>query len=219
MKSTSLLVISTLFLLTLSQKHKWNSIVLSPSVLSFSQEFDHDNDILENQFEVSLGDSQLIKDKNFFLILESENSDFVISVFNGGSDGEEKREKIILDLMTHSGNSVIAMSDSFFNGQFDFFKQSGILRFKISCKSKFGNKNYRISVQIDSVLNLSFDKIYTTRIDSTMPTLKTNLSYSGSKLADLNKVRFQITAVHQKRDFSMSATVADQNGKYIRFSP
>lgn len=213
MIKTISLAILVLGLLTSKPKSTSTVILLNQNTLTSTVSSDCDKDPFQNNFEIKLEDSSLMVENNLFLIFESENSDFVVSIYSG-SEGEESN-KILLDLGSFSGNSVMAMSESFFNGKFDFFKTNGSLKFKVINRSKMGSRLYKIRVEIGRNLNLDFGKIYTSRIDSTLEKMTVNLRYNGSGMTDLEKLRFQITSVRQKKDYSLSASVEHENNTYM----
>ena len=197
---------------TAKKKQSSNLLTINKASLTQTGVFEYDSDPFNNNFELKLEDPGLMAENNFFLILESENSDFVLSVLAGEETGEGS--KVLIDLSSFAGNCVLAMSESFFNGKFDFMKTSP-LKFRVSNRSTLGNRQYKIRAEISRNLNLDFGKIYTTRVDSTLKTFNINLKYNGSRMTELEKLRFQVTSVRQKRDYSLAATVEHEGATYV----
>lgn len=202
--------IKILLLLTLSINFTTSKLtrnVLDVDIQSLTAEFktNFDTDQNGNNFLLRLNNTSLIKNRLFFLILESENSDFVLSILN--EDKKNTKGQILMDLTTFSGNLVMAMSDTFFNTKFDFFKDSGIIKFKVSNKAQTGDRNYRVRIQIANDLQIPFGKTYTTRTDMSIKNLQVTLNYNGLELPDLQKLRFQVTSVRQKTGYMLSASI------------
>ena len=69
---------------------------------------------------------------------------------------------IILTMKTYTGNSMLLMSDTYFNGKFDFVKQSGKLVFTIHGTV---GREYLVRVVIGDKVELPMGKQYTVRFD------------------------------------------------------
>ena len=69
-------------------------------------------------------------ENNFFLVFESSNPDFQVSILDEGTTHTENKA-IVMDLKTYTGNLVMAMSSSFFKKKLNYFKESGNLRFLV----------------------------------------------------------------------------------------
>jgi len=55
----------------------------------------------------------------------------MLSIYNTETGTLSKKNEVILEMITNNGNIVMAMSDTYFNGKFNFFKETGKLYFKI----------------------------------------------------------------------------------------
>ena len=173
-----------------------------------------------NTFLIKLEDSKIIKKKKFFIIFESENPGFTISFYNSSIANTKNNSSIILDIKTYSGNIVLAMSDTYFNTKFLFFKNSNELLFKINNYSGIGSNDYKIKVLIADRLKLNIDKIYTTRIDYMINNLGIDYEYNSENydFDEIKKIRFQLTAVMFKEKYSMSANLKDFNGNNYKMN-
>lgn len=192
------------------EKKASNVLGLTRNATAASGVYHHESDPLGNHFRVDLEEGLLGPSTRFMVVLESQSSDLELSIL-----GEEEGAPPVLDVPSFAGNAVLVMSDSFFNGMFDFFKESRSLRFGVVNRARIGNPEYRLRVEVAATLNLDFGKTYTSRVDSTLTDLEVNLRYNGARLNELEKLRFQVTSVEQKRDFSLSATVEHEETTYV----
>lgn len=181
-------------------------LLLSPSKLSDSFQGSFDNSPNGNAFEVEFDGENLLSKRQFFLIFESTNSDFSISILDDPENGRNRRT--LIDLLTYSGNIVLVMSDTYFNEKLDFIRRSGILRFNVQLRSKSGPMGYSVRVQVGDVLELNANRSYSTRVDMTISRIRANLFYDGSQHPQLHKLRFQLTATKHKDPFSMEASLS-----------
>lgn len=196
----------------LAEKGQIHKFELSETELSKSGTFNFDNSPSNNLFEISLSNAKIVSGKKLFLIFESENPDFVVTILDD-SKGSSKASAL-MDLATFSGNSMMVMSDTFFNKKLDFFKKSGSLKLLVSNKSKLGSKDYKIRVEIGQIIELDFGRVYTTRVDFKITNLSFDLKYNGLSYPELQKLRFQLTSVRQHRDYSLSASLEHKNSGF-----
>ena len=171
----------------------------------------------KNYYEVQIPDSELIEKNNFFLIFESENPEFIVSILKESKNKGIQNYSIVLDLKSHSGsgNMMMAMSDTFFNSKLNFFKETGVLKFIIRNTDEYTKKvDYKIKVQIQRKVDLELGKIYSTRIDKDIKELTALLSYDGTLNKNLKKLRFQITSVQQKNNYSLGAELRYKSNVY-----
>lgn len=189
---------------------------LSETILSAEIKKDFNDKQPQNSFLINLEDFKIIKKKNFFIIFESENPGFTISFYNSNIANTNSDTSIILDIITYSGNMVLAMSDSFFNTKFLFFKNTGQLLFKIKNDSGIGKGEYKIKVLVAERLKLDIDRVYTTRIDYMISNLGVDFEYKAEDFdfEKINKIRFQLTSVMYKEKYSMSAKLEDSSTIY-----
>ena len=172
-----------------------------------------ETDSTDNLYEISLESESTLDSNNLFIILESSNQDFILSILNEGGI-KSKRANVLIDVKTHSGSLAVAMSDTYFNGKLEFFRTSGKLRFRVSNPSK-ENLDYTIKVQVGKNMKGELGRVYTTRVDYMISDLKVDLSYDGSQYPDLNKLRFQVTSVKQKEDYALSAVLKHDYESYL----
>ena len=64
----------------------------------------------------------LMNNNLLFIILESGNPDFVLSILDQDSSTVSSISKI--DVTTTSGNIMFVLNDSYYNGHLDFFAES-----------------------------------------------------------------------------------------------
>lgn len=171
----------------------------------------HDN---SNFYELRLTSADMVKGKNLFIVLESENPEFKLSLING-EKSHKQRNAVIMDVTTFSGNIGLVMSDTFFNSQLDFFRTTGRLRFMIVNKTMQGKMDYKLKVSIGDRGVLEMGRIYTTRIDYMLNDFKVDLVYNGTNYPDLEKVRFQLTSVKQKPDYSLIASLEHEGSVFM----
>lgn len=171
----------------------------------------HEND---NLYELRLAPIDMVKDQKLFLIIESENPDFNLSVLNGDKSHKQK-DAVVMDIPTFTGNIGLVMSETYFNSQLDFFRTTGRLRFMIVNKAMQGKMDYKIKIQIGDKATLEMDRIYTTRVDYMLNDFSIDLIYDGIRHPDLQKLRFQLTSVKQKQDYSMSASLTHGSSTFM----
>ena len=160
----------------------------------------------QNFYEIQLIEESLMENKQLYLIFESENPNFKVSILTEEGKRDIKLNTLI-DLTTFSGSLAMVMSDTFFNGNLNYFKDSGSLKFVVSNHSNDGNMDYKLKVEIGERMQASMGRIYTTRIDAMIEELKVNLSYTGSEYPELQKLRFQLTTVKYKQNYTLEATL------------
>ena len=193
-------------LIALSIKAKPYLLELSNTQLNQSRTSNLSTNDHKNIYEIQLAEEDLLEDKQLYILFESTNPDMVLSVLSEQKSRSTKVESLI-DLTTFSGDIGLVMSDTFFNGRLNFFKQSGSLRLAVSNKSNTGDLDYTLKVQIGTVMQASMGRIYSTRVDAMVEKIKINLFYDGSKFKDLRKLRFQLTSVKQKSNYSLDAVL------------
>ena len=189
----------------LSLQIKPYQLNLSSTEKAQEASFSYKNNSNQNHFEVSLEDIELNDGEVFSLILESENSDFMLSILP--VDGSKPKQSTLMDLTSESGNIALIMSNTYFNGNLDFFKAYGKLRFMVYNGSEKGPLDYRIKVQVGDRVDASMGRVYASRIDATLKEMRVHLTYNGSEQEELQKLRFQLTAVRYKQNYSLNATL------------
>lgn len=213
MKNQAILFLALTSIITKVQSLRPETIRISADDLTKTVETDFTRH--KNFFEIQIVDEEIIENKNLFLIFESTNPNFIVSILDENTNQNQKAA-ILIDLQTFNGNSVLAMSDSFFNGKLDFFKTNGFLRFKIrNEEEKLENSAYTVRVMVQKDLDVSFGKEYTTRIDSKIENLNVNLSYDGDKHKDLKKLRFQVSNVKNHNKYALSCNLKYKSNEYI----
>lgn len=197
---------------------------INPKILNLDEknlEVTFESDFLEksneNLYQIKVSDTSLIEKKNFFLILESENPDFTISIYDTSSSLEFTSKKIMLDLKTYSGNIALAISDSYFNSKFDFFQETGSFYFKVKLTSMMKDSTkYKLKAIIAKNLPLTLGKIYTTRLDYVLNNLKVDLTYpKAQNFTNIKKIRFQLTTVFQKDNYTLGSSLSINSKKYL----
>ena len=190
---------------------------LDPKNLQTSFKSDYMENTNDNFYKITVSDTSLIKNKNFFIILESENPEFTISIFDTSNTLDFSSKKIMLDLKTYSGNLALAISDSYFNNNFDFFEETGNLYFKINLNSLQGEATkYNLKLVIAKNLPLTLGKIYTTRLDYIINNLTVDLKYEENQdFNDIHKLRFQLTTVLQKDNYTLSSKLKIKYENYL----
>ena len=201
MKSLKILILLTLLNVTFQRKKYSFELTKQNANLEYSSNYSENN--FNNEYTVNLNDDDLLEGNNFFLIFESKNPDFIVS-FLDGKESSNLQKSSIYDLSSFNGNSVMVISDSFFNKKFKFFKENGSMKFVIkNTNPEAEDLDYTIKIQIEKILFIDFGKSYKTKVDSEIETLPVNLFYNGKKQKDLNKLRFQVTSIRQKNDYSL----------------
>ena len=206
-------LLAFLTILGLSLTLKPKTFSLSSSNPSAEHATNLQTDDNENLFEIALQDEATLEGKQLFIVLESTNPDFILSVLDQDKKST-KRSSVLIDVKTFSGNLAIAMSDTYFNGKLEFFRTSGKLRFKVGNQST-ENLDYTVKVQIGNVMKAELGRTYTTRIDYMLNDFKVDLRYDGTKYPDLTKLRFQTTSVKQKEDYALSALLKHKTESYM----
>ena len=187
---------------------------INPDVLSAELTTDYGTNTNDNLYQINLSDSSVLEGKNLFIIVESENADFTLSILEGDKT-HKKRDSVLIDVNTFTGNIGLVMSDTYFNSQLDFFKESGKLRFIVSNKPATGNLSYTIKVQVGERATLQLGRSYTSRIDYMISDFAVDFVYDGTKQPDLKRLRFQLTSIKQKIDYSLSASLSHQNQTFL----
>lgn len=205
-----------IILLILNTTHQVDPQVISLSDDQLTQELasDYSKNVNDNLYEINLSSSSIIDGNNLFIIIESDNPNFTLSILDADRS-HKKRDSVLIDVNSFSGNIGLVMSDTYFNSQLDFFKETAKLRFMITNKPATGDMNYTVKVQIGKKGILQLGKIYTTRIDYMISDLPVDLVYNGTNYSDVNKLRFQLTAVKKKTDYSLSASLDHKNQTYL----
>lgn len=163
------------------------------------------NNESQNHFEVTLNDIELGDSDIFSIVFESTNPEFTISIL---ADSENKPQpSTLMDLTSESGNIALVMSSTFFNGNLDFFKTYGKLRFVVYNGSDKGNMEYKVKAQVGDRVDTSLGRVYVTRVDATLNEMKIYMTYDGSKQEDLQKLRFQLTTVRYKQGYTLEANL------------
>ena len=113
--------------------------------LTISKSANFSSDENSNLYKIDLQNDELLAGKNLFLVFESDNPEFTVSILED-ENAYTSRVNSIMDLSTFSGNLVMAMSDTFFNSRLNYFKESGSLKFMVVNKSQSGNLDYKITI-------------------------------------------------------------------------
>ena len=163
-----------------------------------------------NYFKIQLDDESILENNKFYLVFESKNKDFMISLLKSG--GVKSRSNVVMDLVTTSGNLLMAMSDTFFNGHLKYFKEEGSLSFTVNNRSNSGPFDYKIKVLVQQQAELTGGRSYTTRVDYKLNDIQCLISYDGSKIEGLQKIRFQITTIKYDKDFNLYSTLTGPSG-------
>jgi len=188
-------------------------LTLSPETLKTSFATNFDTNPNGNVYEVEFSSPEILKEKKFFLVFESDNPEFSVGVMDS-SEELNTRSKSVIDLLTFSGNLMFVMSDTFFNDKLAFVRTSNVLRFMVYLKTKMGNKNYKVRAEIADRVDLTFGQIYTTRVDMTLSSLEVSLVYNGAGLDALKKLRFQLTVVKHKDPYTLACSVSHEQNSY-----
>ena len=152
------------------------------------------NNSHDNIYEVSLADELILENKIFFLVFESSNPEFKVSILDGNKSRTQKFQ-VLMDLQTFTGNLMMVMSETYFNNRLSFFKDTGFLRFFVQNASKVGETDYKVKVSVGDSVDLVMGMTYTTRVDYMQNNFDVNLLYNGRQREDLKKLRFQLTSV------------------------
>lgn len=194
---------------------------IDPQVLSISADTttaeivsDYKTNTNDNLYEIQLSDATIVEGKNLFILVESENPDFTLSILDA-EKSHKKRDSVLIDVNTFSGNIGLVMSDTFFNSQLDFFKETGKLRFIVTNKPATGKLNYTVKVQLGKRASILMGRTYTTRVDYMISDFIVDLTYDGTKVPDINKLRFQLTSVKQKIDYSLGASLEYERQTFL----
>ena len=203
----------------------WTVLLLSLASLSSSRHIDEDKifninksstpvaytgDFLEedvtNEFKIKLATKDLLLDQNLYIVLESENPDFYLNVWQGHNrDSKTDTTKV----GTYSGNILFIMGSGYHRGRFNYVKDRGSLYFGVKAVSRQKDTNiskYKLTVRVGKKVELPLGKVFTTMIDSSINFLDADLKYDGTAHADLQKLRFQMTAIRTKPKWQMSST-------------
>lgn len=167
----------------------------------------------QNLYEIQLVEDGLLEGKQLFILFESTNPNFKVSILTEQGKKDSKLDTLI-DLTTFSGNLAMAMSDTYFNGNLTYFKDSGALKFIVSNHSTDGDMDYKLRVHIGETMEAALGKVYTTRVDAMIENLRVNLTYDGSQQPDLQKLRFQLTTVRYKQGYKLNAVMKHMSSTF-----
>lgn len=203
-----------LFLLTLGLLQKINSSE-KPTLLNIKSEnptieISQNFQTSSNYFKIQLDDESILENNKFYIVFESENKDFIISILKSG--GLKSRSNVVMDLVTVSGNILMAMSDTYFNGHLKYFQEEGSLSFFVNNRSENGPFDYKIKILVQEQAELTGGKSYTTRVDYKLKSIQCLISYDGTKIKDFKKIRFQISTIKYDKDFYLSSSLTDPDG-------
>jgi hypothetical protein len=194
-----------------SMKKSPTALAITSTAPSAESLHNFETDPNDNKFTLKIEDPTMLKDSFFFLVLESNDPEFMLSIVDEDQPG---KGTVVMDLTTFSGNLALIMTETYFNGQLTSFKKTGVLAFKVSNKSKTGDKSYKVRAFVSQRMGLEMGRTYTTRTDINISTVKVDLSYNGLAQSHLKKLRFQITAVRNKKDYSLSAGLQYQESQF-----
>ena len=173
--------------------------------LTFSGNY-MDEDVT-NEFKVKLASKDQLSDQNLYILLESDTLDFYINVWQGRSrDSKTSSMKV----GTFSGNALFILGKGLFRNKFKYVKERGTVYFGIKTVNRIKKKQgaYKLTVFAAKKLELPMGKTITTMIDPEVNVMDVDLSYDGSKMTDLSKLRFQLTAIRSKKDWQLSSNLS-----------
>ena len=196
-----------------TEKSKWLTFEMNENELSRSESYNFDSNETNNLFEINLSSSKIIDKQKMFLILESDNSDFVITLIDDSKGANKAAE--VMELNTLTGNIMFVMSQRFYGKKLAFFRKSGSLKFAVSCKSNEGSKDYKIRVEIAYGVSVDLGKSYTAHVDKNLSKFNVGMKYNGLSNPELQKLRFQISSVVQKKSYQLSANLGHKGQEFI----
>jgi hypothetical protein len=103
------------------------------------------------------------------------------------------------------------MGSGYHRNRLAYVKERGSLYFGVKAVSRQKDAalaKYKLTVMTGKKLELPLGKVFTTMIDASINFLDADLKYNGTEQADLQKLRFQMTAIRTKPKWQMSATLS-----------
>ena len=167
-----------------------------------------------NEFLIKFKDENMLMGENLFILLESENTDFYLNLWESENVLQTTQSKKV---GTYSGNCLFVMSSGYFDGSLDYARAKGKLAFSVKYLGRVDDqkdKKFKLTISTGKDLTMDMGKTYTTMIDSTVNVLPVKLVYDGTKLTDVQKLRFQANAIRTKPQWQMTATLKGPSGTY-----
>lgn len=202
---TFLYLISTSFCRHIDEDKIFN-LNKSSAAVTYSGDFLEED--VTNEFKIKLASKDMLLNQTLFIILESTNTDFYLNIWQ---DHSRNSSSDTLKVGTYSGNMLFVLGQGYHNGKLNYVKERGSLYFGVRAVSHQKDPKrtkYKLKVLVGKKLELPLGKIYTTMIDSSVNFLDVDLNYDGKKIEDLQKLRFQMTAIRTRPNWQMSATVS-----------
>ena len=138
-----------------------------------------------NEFLIKFKDENMLMGENLFILLESENTDFYLNIWESENVLQTTQSKKV---GTYSGNCLFVMSSGYFDGSLDFARAKGKLAFSVKYLGRVDDqkdKKFKLTISTGKDLTVDMGKTYTTMIDSTVNVLPVKLVYDGTKLTEV----------------------------------
>lgn len=119
----------------------------------------------------------------------------------------------VRELSTYSGNIVAVLSEHL-EVEFDSFKREGVIQFQVFMSEEDYPKTYRLSLAVGQTLKVALGQSYATYVDNPVSSLPVELSYNAHNIPDLRKLRFQLSTLRQEANFTIRATLHDDQNAY-----
>ena len=163
---------------------------------------------VSNEFKVKFQNGNILNEENLYIILESENTDFYLNIW---TFNERSKNSETLKVGTYSGNSLFILGKGLYDNKLEYVRNRNHLYFGVKATSNQKNKNktkFTLKVFTAKKLLLDMGKIYTTMIDSSVKMFDIDYTYDGSKEKDLQKLRFQLTAIRTIPGWQLGSTLS-----------
>ena len=165
------------------------------------------NEGVSNEFKVKISSKDLLQDQYLYIILESDNNDFYLNIWQ---DSNRDAKSSSLKVGTYSGNCLFVLGSGLFNKKLSYLNKHKSFYFGVRAVKKQTDQkqtNFRLRLLNGKKLELPLGNIYTTMLDSSINFLNIDFTYDGTLNPDLNKLRFQLTAIRTKPGWQMSSTL------------
>ena len=205
--------IAFLILITFSIQTSFNPFSLSDANPRASFATNLSTDQNKNNFQISFDSDSLLENKSLFIILESTNPDFSLSV-SIGENTVSRRQPSKMDVSSKTGNIVLIITDDFFQDKFDEFKRTGKLSFAVNNFSE-DNLDYKIKVEVGRILPCEIDRSYTITTTEVKQDIKIDIVFDGSIRTDAQKLRFQVSTVKRKSGYQLGASLEHKKRQYM----
>ena len=160
-----------------------------------------------NEFVVKFKDADLLLGQNLFIVLESQNTDFYLNIWQSA---DLKKPTESQKVGTYSGNCLFVLGSGYFGGKLDYARTKAKLAFSVKTLNNgtdFEKAKYKLTISTGSALSLDMGKIYTTMLDSSVNVLPVTFEYDGTNRPALQKLRFQVNAIRTRPGWQMSAVL------------